>query len=691
MKKTTIVEKKLQELLVAQEFSSLSSYQDPDLWQTMTPRERELLGTLFVMQGEHKLKKGDKSALKSFSLAAKLAPKSAKVFYQKGVAFSTQDRNLRCLMQASRAFEKATRLDPTYFDAWFNWAHVLLLAGGIQDNCDTLFLANQKFAAAEPLLEGQDDFVKGNFYWHWGQSWYLLGKISGEAAEISKALEKFKNASAYSLDMAEFWGDYGNALVEQSVLIGKWELFTEAINMYSHAVEIAPDNFEALLNMACAYMRLFEMEMTEQYFLLAYESFQRAEKIYSRSASLWIGWGQLLLVYGKMNRSVEHLKESAGKFAEAYSSERDRAQILYLWGEALMNLGAIDQNYETLRDAQAKIIKSLEIKHDSVDAWYYYGRCLVEIGRYFEDSKYFQLAIEKYRYGMSLNSNFTPFLYGLATCYYEIAEQNNDRKALEQALHYFGKLNDLNASVLPSQFWIDWGIALMAYGQATQQRQYLESGADKFEYAIMIHRGETDHDIVFLDALFNYGSALDILGDFNDDPSYYEKAIQLLSNVCQAQPDNYEARHSLGLALVHLGEFVSDVELIRKGCEHFEMLVNEEPEDDIVWNDWGAALLNLAQLLNDPSCPNVAESLFSQAEHAFLRAISLGNIYAFYNLACCHALIGQHSIAMDFLERARVAKALPPLNEMMQDEWLASLRQTSEFRHFLTRLIQDKR
>lgn len=691
MKKTTIVEKKLQEILTAQEFGSLSSYQDPDTWQAMTPNEKELLGTLFVMQGEIKLKKGDKSALKSFSLAAKLAPKSAKIFYQKGVAFSSQDRNLRCLMQASRAFEKATRLDPAYFEAWFNWAHVLLLAGGIQDNSDTLLLADQKFASAEALLSGQDDFIKANFYWHWGQCWYLLGKISGEAAEISKALEKFKAASGFPLEIAEFWGDYGNALVEQSVLLGRWELFTEAITVYIRAVEIAPDNFEALLNLACGYMRLFEMEMTDHYFTLANEIFQRAEKVYSRSAPMWIGWGQLLLMYGKMHRDVECLNEGVKKFEQAYANDNDRAQILYLWGEALMNLGAIEQQYDVLRDAQAKIVKSLELKHDSVDAWYYYGRCLVEIGRYFEDSKYFQLAIEKYRYGMSLNPNFTPFLYGLATCYYEIAEQDNDRKALEQALHYFGKLNDLNASHLPSQFWIDWGGALMAYGQATQQRQYLESGADKFEYAIMMHRGDTDRDPVFLDALFNYGSALDLLGDFNEDSGYYEKAVQLLSNVVQAQPENYEARHALGLAFVHLGEFVSDVEVIRKGCEHFEMLVLEEPEDDLVWNDWGAALLNLAQLLNDPSCPDVAENLFAQAEHAFLKAVALGNVYAFYNLACCNALVGQNAVAMDFLERARAAKALPSFNEMMQDEWLAALRQTSEFRQFLTRLLHDKR
>ena len=41
---------------------------------------------------------------------------------------------------------------------------------------------------------------------------------------------------------------------------------------------------------------------------------------------------------------------------------------------------------------------------------------------------------------------------------------------------------------------------------------------------------------------------------------------------------------------------------------------------------------------------------------------------------------------MHFLEKADVASALPPLDDLLQDEWLENLRGTPSFRNYISHL-----
>ncbi len=688
MGKVSSVQKKLKEMLTSLNFGELKTYQDPTMWESMSTDERELLGNLFVMQGKDQLEKGDKSGLKAFDMAAKAAPKNAEILYQKGLAYSLQDNNKRCLASACRAFEKATKLKPEYIDAWLEWAYSALHLGKMKADPEILHGALDKFERAESLLKKKRKGSRATMNWHWGHCWHMIGKLSGEAIDLSKALDKYKKADSLGLDMTEFWIDYGNAFAEQASLLGKSELFLEVVELFQKAVERDPEDFEAWLSIACSYMRLYEDALDEDYFYLANDAFDRASEIFSGSSSLYLCWGQLLLASGKFTHDMDKVFEAAIKFEQADECERDHPVILCRWSEALMNLGSVHDSYQMISEAHEKIKRSAEIDSDSPETWYFYGRCLVEMGRYFSDTKYYIEGIEKYQHGFSLDKSLKLFHYGMGIAYFELSSLSGDESAIRQALKHYSQLEE-EADQLPPQFWVDWGHALFKYGENSMQKHYVEAAMHKYEEAMSILGDDVEKEPLLIDCLYHYGLSLDLLGDMYDEPTFYEKSIQIFSYLMQVNPGFLVARYHLALSYSHLGELVSDVEYLQRSSEEFEAIVQEDPENEMVWNDWGVTLLNLANLVCDPSKIEYTEQLYSMAEARFHNAVALGNVGAYYNIAGYYSLVGNFHAAMEFLEKAYQAQAIPSVDDIMHDEWLDQLRHTDEFRNFLSKLLKN--
>lgn len=220
----------------------------------------------------------------------------------------------------------------------------------------------------------------------------------------------------------------------------------------------------------------------------------------------------------------------------------------------------------------------------------------------------------------------------------------------------------------------------MKVAEVNDREALVEEAIEKFEKTIAIaERVEPEW-------LYNYGCAFDFLGDLTGEPEHYEKAIQLLIKVLELDPDYLPAIYNIALAFSHLGETVPDIDCLYRACEYFQQLLQKEPEDDLAWNDWGTTLVHLALLLYDPSLPEQSQELYAQSEEKFLQSVRLGCNSALYNLACIHSLNSNLDLAMQYIQRAADQNALPPVDDLLQDEWLENLRQTSEFRGFLTKL-----
>lgn len=680
------IQKKFETILATNDFTQLAPYTEPASWNLMTQDERELLGILFVKQGEHQLMNGDSRVLESFDVASKVAPHSPVVFFKQALAFASQEQNIRCLTAASKALEKATELEPSFIHAWFGWGNILVNIGSFYNDAAYYYQADAKFAEVERLSQIHLSNLPDGFFWYWGVCWYKLGRLSGEAIDFFNALEKFRLAAAQGSANGKFCNDFGNVLVEIAFLLGREELFEEAAEQYKIAVAQFPAQYEGWVNLGCAYQRLHEIHGTEEYFQEADKCFECSIGINSNDYNPWLRWAELYANAGKFNRDLERIQASFDKFERANACDHDNAVVLSRWGEAQMLAASYTEDLELLRDAETKIALALEISPETPAIWYIYGTCLCELGRYFEDVDYFQQAIVNFENGLSLNDSHTLLHHGMALAHFAIGEMTGNPIMLEKAISNFDRTAELNPHSPPS-FWNDWGVALMKLGELTNERKYVEAAAEKFERAISNKIEGALAEDVELEWLYNYGCAMDFLGDFHEEPVYYERAVQVLTHVLQIDPDYSHARYNLALALSHLGELNSDVECFHKAIDLFHALLQQDTEDEMAWNDWGLTLLNLAFLTSDISQVEYCQKLYDDAENKFLHAVALGNIHAFYNLACLYALTNNPTAAMHYLERAEISIALPSVEDIIHDEWLENLRSLPAFRSFISQLL----
>jgi tetratricopeptide (TPR) repeat protein len=686
MDKDFTLEKEFHEILNGGNYDRLDSFKEKKRWASMTPKERKLLGILFAAQGEHQLKKGDSKALESLDLALKVAPNDPMVLYRQAAAFSTQAHNVRCLTAACRALQAAVSIDPKFSEAWYGWGCALVRMGMFHGEASYFNEAHQKFIAAQECAQGLDQAKMTDLHWHWGLCWYYLGTLSGEAFDFRSALGQFRQAVEQGGDLnAVFWNDYGKSLIELALLIGRQELFLEAIDIFRNAIKLAPDYFDGWFHLACSCQRIFEYTKTDVYFNCANDCFSKAAELNSEQMGLWLNWGLLYLDSGKYKGEVEHLHLACDKFMRADACEHNHPLIIKRWSEAQMLFGAYSERLDLLKEAEEKITCSLEICSDDAEAWGIYGSCLNELGRYFEDESFYEQAAEKFRYGISLSPNNALLWYGLSLAHFALGEYRQDVQLIEQSVAFCAKVIECGGQGFP-QFWNDWGVALMQLAEMTNEQTYVEQAIEKFELVLGRLTEGAEKPTYNLEWLYNYGCALDFLGGFTEDSQDHEQAIQILTQVIEQDPTYIHARYNLAMSWAHLGTLTDEIDCFHKALDHFQMLVGQDSEDEMIWNDWGVALINLAQLLHDPMHSEENQKLYEQAEEKLIHAVALGSTQAFYNLACLYALMNNYGTSMHYLERAEIAGSLPSLEDLLHDEWLEGLRQTAEFRNFISLL-----
>ena len=678
------LQKTLQEIYSSQAFEALDQFQHSDTWDVMSYDEKEMLALLFIMRGETLLKTNQDESQRIFELACRIAPENPKVLCREALAYLSEPNDEQLILSACKAVEKAVALHPHFFDGWFVLGNALMTLGVCSQDSAHFYEADLKFQEARKyrLEQSQNERL---FSWRWGLCWHFIAKQSGEAGDFRVAIEKYQQASKEGLAGTIFWNDYGNALIDLACLINRQEILLEAVDFYLKAIKETPDFFEGWFNLACSYQHLCEKWGQENFFQPAHMSFEKASLLNPEDATMWFRWAQLMTNRGKIQKDVDFIHNSFDKFEKAHIFYSDHPLILRDWAEAQMLVGSQFGNLELLHQAEKKILKSLELKPDHPKSWYIYGSCLNELGRYFSDEDYYCSAIEKFQYGISLSKEEPYLWYGLALAHFALGELLQDFEMLEKASRYCSRAIEFDGEMFP-QFWNDWGVTLLKMGELSTQKDHVEAAIEKFEQAI--NRHQEAHQLATLDPqwLYNYGAALDYLGDFNDDEQYYEQAIQVFSQVLTLDSQFKPARYHLALALSHLGEMTAELECFYKACEIFQAIIGQDPEDDLTWNDWGVTLLHIAQLIQEPAQPELVHKCFQQAEQKLLQAALLGNVQAFYNLACLYSLNGNVEMSLRYLEKAAASEALPAFEDLMHDEWLDELRSTAEFRSFINEL-----
>ncbi|MBJ7449359.1 MAG: hypothetical protein JHC93_03245 [Parachlamydiales bacterium] len=678
-----------QEILASNALDRLEEFKEPSLWTQMTSDERELLAMLFTLQGERALITNEQKALEIFILALRIAPSNAQIFYRQGLAWFTyakRQHQERCLSLANQNLQKATSFNPAFTDAWYTWGNVLVEMGLTYGDLNYFQEADEKFLTAYELLKGNEE-TQGALCWDWGLNWYYLGKQSGEAIDFRVALEKFEEAKILGCSGSAFWCDLGNTFSGMAELMGSVEWYLKAEEAYKQATSDSPEDASSWFHLGLTHCNIHEMNGQEEYFDEASKSLSKSLDLNPSQLEAWVRFGQLCINEGKIKHELSLIEDGLEKFAKADIVHPGHPQIQCRWGEALMLLGVYRENLQFLKQAEEKLAVAANHFPDNPDIWYSYGLCLHELGHYFGDEEFFMQAIEKFQYGLSIDNARASLWHGLSQTHFALGEMRCDFLMVEQSGYYCSRASELQPK--QPQFWNDWGVALLKMAEMTNLKQYVEEALVKFEHAFSLRNGM--ENTPEMEWLYHYGCGLDFLGDFDGTAELYEKSIQVLSFVLDKDPQYIHARYNLALALSHLGEVSAEPEHFLKAIEYFRQIIEEDKEDEMVWNDWGLALLNLAELSRDFTSGSSSQQLREEAESKLLQAAALGNVQSFYNLACLYSLMGCFRSAMYFLERAEIHGGLPPLEDVLHDEWLDALKHTEMFRHFVNQLKNKTR
>ncbi|MBA2726765.1 MAG: hypothetical protein H0U49_01145 [Parachlamydiaceae bacterium] len=672
----------LKDLVKNQTLESLESISDPSIWQPLKGTDKELLAELLITKGQKLLGQGDAEALLFFEKAAEIASHSPKVFYLLGNVYASQDSNMGFLRSALESYNRSISLssEKVDVDVWVALIKLLLQKGELLGEVGYFQAAKEKCQLLFSLAPTLAPNLLAQFLWLYGRSYFLAGKIYGEVIDFHEALDKYRLAAEKGLNLPGFWKDYGDVLFELADLLDRFDLYGEAAEFYLKSIKLSHDCSESWHSIALCYMHIFEDKGSLLDFDFAKSSFENAAKLDNTNYKIWLNWGNLECEYGKQNGDAKSLQESVIKFSKASDLEPNHPRIYRHWGEAFMFLGSLTEDVQLLKAAERQLALSLEMHPESCDTWHLYGICLNELGRYFSDERYYHLAIEKFQHGITINSQFPALWHGMGLSLFSIGELNSDHHIVEKASVHFAKAIDLGAAKSP-QCWNDWGVALMRMAELTNDKIHIEGAVEKFQKALSLQDASSSHP-ADPELLYNYGCAMDFLGDYYDDVHYYEKAIEALSNVLTIDPEYIHARYNLALAFSHLGELVMDVDCFHRAAEQFQILLNLDNEDEMAWHEFGMTLLHLAHLIDDPALPTKSQSYFEQAEIKLMHAQSLGCSQSYYALACLYSLTENVGAGIYYLEKADVNNVLPSIEEILQDEWLENLRQTSAFQIF---------
>lgn len=644
--------------------------------------QKKELALRYLSQGEMALLQGSLQALSLFEAAADLDPENPWLWYRQGLAFfeyGSEEGQEKALLLASKNFKIALQIDPHFFAAWVAWGNVLLQLGRFHAEHHFLLEAKEKYQKAIDFSANQPKEALAELYWDYGIVWAEIAQHSGEAIDVRLAIDAFQLSESYQEKPSpEFLNDCGKAYLEMGLLINDSRLYLKSIDFLQRAIQTSPQYFDGWVSLAESFSQLYINTLDERFVQKASDAFASAVKMRPEDAEVWLSWGQLLGESGKVNQDTKLLRQSIEKCARAYHLDANHPVIIAQWVESLSYLGVQLGRIELLIEAEDKVIKATDQFPDDPDLWHAYGICLIGFGRYYEDADYFEMAIEKLQYGLSVDRTDAELWHALGTAHKYYADLTQDRELIERANRFLGRAMDLKPACPSLMF--DAARALIQFSEILDDVHALEQGITLLEMLLQEQKEAVLHHPEWL---FEYACALEWLGEFTEEEIHYAKAIDIFSHVLLIDPDFPQIHHRIALCHVQIGHITGDSEQYKKAVHFFRLSTRQDEEYDQAWLDWGLCLIHLAHHTMDSDFMN---QLYLDAEQKISRAGQLGNEGAYYNLACLYSILGRFSEAMELIQKALFAKALPSLEELAEDEWLDNLRSTEIFHQFLTAL-----
>ncbi len=657
------------------------SSQENTVWSVLTEKQKKELAHQNLVQGEIALLQGNLLALQLFETATQLEPNNPQIWYRQGLAFfeyGSEEGKEKALLLASKYFKYTTQIHPEFFEAWVAWGNTLLQLGRFHKEHHFHLEAKEKYQKALSLDQKNPDILS-EVYWDYGIVWTEIASYSGEAHDLKLAIDSFETSlKLHPNPPPEFFNDFGKAYLELGLLVNDSRLYFQAASHMIKAVEMAPHYFDGWVSLAENYSQLYVNTVDEKYIAKASHAYNQALKISTKTPDVWLSFAQILAESGRINEDAKLLRQSIENCARAALLDSKDPLIIAQWVESLSYLGIVTGRLDLLIEAEQKILKATDTFPDDPDLWHAYGICLCSLGRYYEDPDYFEIAIEKIQYGLSIDRSSAEHWHTLGCIHQHYADLVQQEDLQMRATRFFAKAIDLKPSC-PSILF-DAAKALLDLSEMTHDLPSLEKAITHFETLLQNHKEVILHHPEWL---VKYARALDWLSEFSNEESHLKKALEILLHVILIEPDFPHIHHYIAECYMSLGTQTLDAEYYKKALPFFRLALRHDEENENIWLDFGICLIHLAEQTFDP---DFQHQFYQDAEQKISKAGVLGHPGAHYHLACLYSLLGKTDIAMRLIHQSLAARTLPPIHEMLDDDWLENLRDTEVFTQFVNDL-----
>ena len=646
----------------------------------------EMANTL-TSEAESCLRNNDElQAFKLFDQAIKVGGEHAELLYRQAKSlfeYGVKSKQANILRHASKKLKRATLNEANLFDVWLLWAKTLFELGEL--TCEKTFYldAEKRIYTAQGL---SDNLPSGAVSELFSQLAYIQSKLahfSKEAVDWQIAIEHYQKAASTCESLsAYFWENYGKACLTLSRCINDVRLCVKGIYFFKHALTKEPTSAsQILLYIAKGLEHLYQYTHELDHHDQTCEYFEKAIQAEPTNTSLYIDYTTFLIKTARKTRDKKKLKTAITECRKCYDIDPTHGKILGLWGESLSLLGEFSDRLDLILEGLNKIEEAYDLSGIDCTLSYNHGQSLNSLAKYYNDIEYRYQAIERFQEGLSQDRSLDHHWYAIAENYHIIGCADQDEQSLGKALRFYLKAYE----ICPNNTYYTFAIAkcLSNIGEITDDPQKLEQAVFQFTSVLCLQK-----NAIYLhpEWLFEYARTLDLLGYYNEEDHYYTKALELLAHIMLISPDYKGLKYQMAICFSHLGELNGDIDNFYKALHYFKVAQKQDDDNDMILVDIGVTHINISQTTTNPV---ELETSLADAEYKLIQAAKAGNIASYYQLGCLFSLKKQYPMSLHFLEKAKRSHAMPPLEEILEDEWLDNLIGTQEGKDFLTSLEND--
>ena len=639
-------------------------------------QSQEELAHALLQKGERALVEGDTSGVHYFKLCSQIIDTNPEIFFAQGLAlveYGITFNSLKEVRLALKKFQKATQLKTDYFAAYHAWGNALHHLGKHSSTWSHFLTAKNKYKKAIAIAKDQPHDVMADLHWEYARNWEYIAKDSGEAIDLNIALQSYESAQSHQDDLPpEFWIDFGSCAQKLGHLSNDLRLFVKSIDCFKNAISLSISSHEGWYKLACAVSDLYSYTQDEDHFSQANECFSTAAKFDKANTAIWISWAQLLRDSGESVKDTKKLLASIEKAQKAALLDAKNTKASYIWADTLCKLGVLSDSLEYIHQAQNKLegVKNKE----TVEHAYAEGECLLAQARYFDDIDLYYQAIERFQAALSMDRSCAHIWSALGSAYTECSAIDQEIKSLELAVKFHGKALNLRVS---SKHNFNLARALFKLGEETRVEETVELALYHFESALALQNNAI---YIHPEWMFDYALCLDLYGEFSETDKHYTRAIEILHQVLMVDPDFPGIHHQLGVVYGHFADLASDKDLFARAFHHFHIAQTRDRENDQIQIDWAVNIITSSQLA---VTPDEMKKTLAEAQVKLVTAAQAANTQSFFYLSCLYSLLRDYDLSMHFLGKSYLAGSLPPLSDVLQEEWLDNMREVDEFKEFI--------